>query len=382
MDPSIRARVVAIRDEMQRTFIERDDAIECLMLSCVTQNHPLLLGPPGGAKSALLNALTSCIDGARIFSTLLTKFSTEDEICGPVKFSALKLDKFERATDGHFAGVEVAFLDETFKSNSAVLNSLLTGMNERTYKGAKIPLRMMCGASNEMPEEEGLSAMFDRFLLRDVVAYIESDTDFAKYLRASAPDAVGGTATAKPFAAPEKITIAEWDAIAVDIRTVAIPTRIIEEVVRLKQALKVDGIIVSDRRWRQLLTVLQAAAWLDGCDAVELDHLHALRFGLWSKPDERERVNAVLRTIDNGPVGECMVIIDDAMRAFNARPSDPARLYEETPKLMATLTDAGKRVKQYSGLSKRATAKIAKAMAALGAAHAELKDVMVKRYTL
>lgn len=368
----LRLRFVAIRDAMHRTYVERDDAVECILLSALCQQHPLLLGPPGTGKSHLIGALTKCISGARLFSTLLTKFSTEDEVCGPAKLSALKQDRFERSTDGHLPGVEVAFLDETFKANSAVLNSTLSVLNERTYKGKPSPLRMACGASNEMPEDESLGALFDRFLLRHVVKYVESAHAWKGMLRAR-----------PSFAPPATFTVADWDAVVGAVSGVLVPDAILDELERLKALLARDGIVVSDRRWIQLLSVLQASAWLDGAVEVEKDHLYALRFGLWSKQDEIPRVEAILRTVDLGPAREALDIIDAAMREYENRPTDPAAYFAAIPALVSTLTGAGKRVQQYNGkLTRRAQDKIARQMSVLKEAHKQLRDDLVsQRYS-
>lgn len=369
---TVRQRVLAIRTALEATYIERSDAIECILLAALCQQHPLLLGPPGTGKSHLIGSLTRCIDGARLYNTLLTRFSTEDEVCGPAKLSALKADRFERQTDGHLPGVEVAFVDETFKANSAVLNSILSVLNERTYKGKPVPLRLCAGASNEMPEDESLGALFDRFLLRHVVRYVESPSAFKQLLR-SRPT----------FTVPAQVTLAEWDQIATEVAAITVPDRILDECERLRSVLANDGIVVSDRRWVQLLSVLQAAAWLDGDDAVELDHLWALRFGLWSKQDEIGRVEAVLRTVDMGPAREALDIIDSAMRAFEARPTDPAAYYEAIPKLVAELTGAAKRVQAYDGkLSKRAAARVQRQLETLKSAHRQLKSDLSTRYTV
>src|SRR5262249_58271818 len=172
---SVRTRFRAARDALSAVFREREDAIECITLAALSGVHALLVGPPGTAKSALFFGFLASFPDARKFQTLVTKFGTEDEYFGPVKLSALKNDKWERNLDGRLAAVECAFLDEVFKGSDSVLNTLLSAMNERLYKGQPIPLRMLVGASNELPEEEILAAVDDRFLLRDLVGYLEAD---------------------------------------------------------------------------------------------------------------------------------------------------------------------------------------------------------------
>lgn len=314
---AIRAKFASIRAAMLATFAERDDTVEAVLVAAVAGEHVCLLGPPGTGKSATVQAFAACVTGATYFDTLLTRFSTEDEVCGPAKLSALKQDRFERNTAGHLPGVDVAFLDETFKGNASVLNALLSVLNERRYKGAPCPLRFAAGASNEMPEDETLGALWDRFLLRHVVDYVQAESAWEAMLL-SPPR----------FVPPCQLTLAEWDAATAASRAVKIGPHIVRELSRLKAALAKDGIVVSDRRWIKLLGALKAAAWLAGDTEVHADHLPVLRFGLWAKLEERDRVKAILDTVDTGGAQRVRAIVDDAMGPWEQRPTDPAALYD------------------------------------------------------
>jgi len=168
-----------IRAGLLKTYVERADPIECILLATLAQQHVLFIGPPGTGKSHLVTSLTRCITGCDTYVTLLSKYTTEDELCGPCKLSALKLDRFERATAGHLPTAHVAFLDEVFKANAACLNATLSITNERQYKGQPVPLRFLAGASNELPDDETLGAMFDRFLLRTTVDYVKAEASWA-----------------------------------------------------------------------------------------------------------------------------------------------------------------------------------------------------------
>src|SRR5262249_44464747 len=156
------------------------------------------------------------------FQTLVTKFGTEDEYFGPVKLSALKNDKWERNLEGRLAGVEVAFMDEVFKGSDSVLNTLLSAMNERLYKGQPIPLKMLVGASNELPEEEILAAVYDRFLLRDVVQYVEADTTWMALV-----------AQPPVYTPSVQITLAEWEGAQAEVANVPLPERVVLEMLRI-----------------------------------------------------------------------------------------------------------------------------------------------------
>ena len=371
--PSVRARFQTIRQDLCAVFREREDAIECIVLAALSGSHTLLVGPPGTAKSALFFGFLASFQDARKFQTLVTKFGTEDEYFGPVKLSALKNDLWERNLDGRLAGVECAFLDEVFKGSDAILNTLLSAMNERLYKGKSIPLRMMVGASNELPEEEILAAVYDRFLLRDCVDYVQADTTWMQLL-ASPP----------VYTPAVQISLAEWDAARAEVEKVVLPQRVIQEMLRIRNELKQNGLVVSDRRWIALTRVLRAAAWLDDCAEVELDHLRVLRYGLWQKPEDRARVVAVLDTVDRSIVADCVRIVDETLRSFANRPTEPAAYLNALPALAAQVTDTIKQLNQQlaGGVSRRAHARIAPKLDELKKVHAALRADLAKRYAL
>ncbi|UQA61398.1 AAA family ATPase [Polyangium aurulentum] len=370
---SVRARFRAVRDGLNAAFREREDAIECIILAALSQSHALLVGPPGTAKSALFFGFLASFPDARKFQTLVTKFGTEDEYFGPVKLSALKNDLWERNLDGRLAAVECAFLDEVFKGSDSVLNAFLSAMNERLYKGQPIPLRLLVGASNELPEEEILAAIYDRFLLRDVVEYVQADATWMN-LVAAPPEY-------KPAA---QIGLAEWEAAAKEAQRVELPQRVVEEMLRLRTALKADGLVLSDRRWIALTRVLKAAAWLDDAQAVELDHLSVLKYGLWNKPEDRARVVAVLQTVDRSVVAQAIDVVDEALKAYANRPTDAAAYQTTLPQLADKVTEAGKRVQDMlkNGVSRRAHARIQPKLDELKKAHDALTGDLSKRYQL
>ncbi|KKK78986.1 hypothetical protein LCGC14_2838060, partial [marine sediment metagenome] len=165
-----------LRSALSASLIERNGEIDTALLGLVAREHVLLVGPPGTAKSLLINSVTAGIKGATNFQTLLTKFTTPEELFGPVKLSALKQDRYERAIDGYAPTAHILFVDEVWKASSAILNTLLTLLQERAYDngGVRIdcPLRLAIAASNEWPSAEDgeeLGAIFDRFLIRRVV---------------------------------------------------------------------------------------------------------------------------------------------------------------------------------------------------------------------
>src|SRR5215813_2221246 len=179
-----------IREELRQTFLERADLIDGALAALLSSHHVLIVGPPGTAKSMLADELCRRIEGANYFQWLLTRFTTPEEIFGAVSLKALEQDDYRRVTNHKLPDAHIAFLDEIFKANSSILNAILTLINERLFHNgkdiARVPLLTLFGASNELPEEEELTALYDRFLVRFVVNYISEDFRFLRMLESQA----------------------------------------------------------------------------------------------------------------------------------------------------------------------------------------------------
>ena len=283
-----------VRDELNALLIERDELVDGVLLALLARQHVLLIGPPGTAKSMLARELCRRLGGAYV-EWLLTKFTTPEEIFGPVSLPALEQGRFERVTTNKLPEAEIAFLDEIFKANSAILNSLLTLLNERHfYHGAArvaVPLQSLIGASNELPEEEELAALYDRFALRFTVGYIEQDQHF-KALLSMTDDTNASEATVLGGDALESLRQ--------QCTLVSVPRGIIAEIVELRNTLATAGVIASDRRYRHALSVLRASALLNGRTSVNHHDLLWMEHILWSDPQERPRVLEALASLNTG----------------------------------------------------------------------------------
>src|SRR5207237_8036528 len=167
------------RDELRQTFLERADLIDGALAALLSSNHVLVIGPPGHAKSMLSDERFRRVEGADYFQWLLTRFTTPEEIFGAVSLKALEQDDYRRVTTRKLPDAHIAFLDEIFKANSSILNAILTLINERLFHNGKevapVPLLTLFVASNELPEEEELTALYDRFLVRFGVNSIVED---------------------------------------------------------------------------------------------------------------------------------------------------------------------------------------------------------------
>jgi MoxR-like ATPase len=190
--PPALSTLAQIENELKAELFERDEAIRAALVAIVARSHLVLLGPPGTAKSDLIKRISERFcdpsgKGLDYFVYLLTRFTTPEELFGPVSVHGLKNDTYERITDHKLPKAQIAFLDEIFKSSSAVLNILLTILNERVFdngtKRQPVPLITLFGASNEMPQEAAdLEALWDRFLLRLEVGYL-AESNFEKLLQ-------------------------------------------------------------------------------------------------------------------------------------------------------------------------------------------------------
>lgn len=156
--------VINIKQEFSDYFKERDAEINGSLLALLSGEHILLLGPPGTAKTLLANKICETIEGGNFFHYLLTRFSTPEEVFGPLSLKALERDEFSRRVEGYLPTAHIALLDEIFKANSSILNSLLTVLNERKYHNGKelieVPLFTVLGLPTSFPKKMKVSKLF------------------------------------------------------------------------------------------------------------------------------------------------------------------------------------------------------------------------------
>lgn len=296
MASTLRGDLNAAIEEVAALYHERDVESRMIMTGILAGQHTLLLGPPGTGKSAIVREITSRITSARYWEILLSKFTAPSAIFGPVDVAALAQGTYRQVFDGHATTCEIAFVDEIFKCSSAALNSMLSYLNERVYHpeagGAPIacPLVSAVCASNELGEDEATAALYDRLLIRMEVDYLAKPDSFDRLLRSAVTRTNGTT--------PSRTTVELADlqiAITTEVPAVELPGSVISALRDLRADLRQREIISSDRRWKQAVRVLQAAAWLEGRDHISVDDLAVLTHVLWDVPATKATVAKVIR---------------------------------------------------------------------------------------
>ncbi|MBE0626093.1 MAG: AAA family ATPase [Burkholderiales bacterium] len=267
MQPKLRARLQAIIDALERGLVERRQSVRLCLLCALAGEHTLLVGPPGTAKSELARRLHTVFRDARYFERLLTRFSVPEELFGPLSIAALEQDRYERHTDGFLPDASIAFIDEVFKANSAILNALLTLLNEREFDNGAgrqhCPLISAVGATNEVPEDEVGEAFFDRFLVRLPVAAVSAASFGALLL-------VGSGREWAPPAPGLALDENDRSALARDAAAVEVSAALIAVLAELRQHFAAEQLYVSDRRWVKIVWLLRVAAATEGRSAVAL----------------------------------------------------------------------------------------------------------------
>jgi len=277
-------------EELQAPFVGREEEALVVALALVTGEHAVLIGEPGTAKSALVRRAAQLVE-ARFFKYLLTKFTEPSELFGPLDITALKQGIYRRVTRGKLPEAELAFLDEIFNANSAVLNALLSILQERVlydgYTEIHVPLWSMIGASNRVPEEPELEALYDRLLFRHYVKPVREEL-WGELLEASWTIEQGGIEKVEPVMSMDDLR--EYNKLLYTIDLSPLKSQLI----RLFMILKERRIHLTDRRKGKSLKAIAAHALLNGrLKAVE-DDLMVLKYIAPGDLDDFEKIETIL----------------------------------------------------------------------------------------
>ena len=306
--------------EMNRGIYEKETEISLSLLAALAGESIILLGPPGVAKSMVARQLKTAFREAQSFEYLMSRFSTPDEIFGPVSIQKLKTsDTYERAVEGYLPTADVVFLDEIWKAGPAIQNTLLTVINEKIFRNGNremhLPLKLLVAASNELPAKgEGLEALWDRFVIRIESRPIKLEKNFRAMLLESHADFSGSTGVLghADFAdnadfSDLKITAEEYAEWAEKICKIGVKEEVLDAISAIRKSLRavnVDeaaerrNIYVSDRRWKNIVRLLRTSAFMQDREEVDICDLLPIYHCLWQEPEERDAIrNIVIRAL-------------------------------------------------------------------------------------
>ncbi|MBZ5711724.1 MULTISPECIES: AAA family ATPase [Nannocystis] len=319
--------------QLEQQFLGKEEIIRLLFISALAGEHMVMVGPPGTAKSAIVRAFAQVID-ARFFDYLLTRFTEPNEIFGPVDIQAFRQGTYRRRIEKMLPEAEVVFLDEIFKANSAILNSLLTLVNARRFTHGthtvRVPLISLFAASNEVPTDEALSAIFDRFLLRVRCDYLDS-YHFRGLLQKGIQLEVQQMADVQ--VGRKVATAAELLAVQRDFgQHVKMSEEFLTTFKGLVFQIRSEGIGLSDRRVVKLLKIFASSALFDGRDHVNDADLFILRH-VWNTPEQEEILQEIV-----GPVLDRWYESHPDHGRIGATPTSLQDLLEELRVIRETLT--------------------------------------------
>lgn len=286
----IDVQIKSLLKVMSEGIYEKEHILAMALLSAVAGESVFLLGPPGTAKSLVARRLKLAFKDGNAFEYLMSRFSTPDEIFGPVSISLLKNeDRYERVVDGFLPTATIVFLDEIWKASPSIQNALLTAINERIFQNGRntlsLPMKGLIAASNELPaEDEGLEALWDRFLVRMVSNCIQTESTFYKMIR---QEPIGDIAMPTDL----QITDEVYELWQHSINLVAIPDDVCKSISAIRKRLKDEAMqeghkemdyYVSDRRWKKCFHLMQTAAFLNGRTTIDMTDVPILFHCLWN----------------------------------------------------------------------------------------------------
>lgn len=300
---SIKPRIHKLLDALNEGVFEKEHTIALSLLAAIAGESIFLLGPPGVAKSLVARRLKYAFKENNAFEYLMSRFSTPDEIFGPVSISKLKdEDTYERITEGYLPTASVAFLDEIWKAGPAIQNSLLTVINEKIYRNGqftvKVLLKVLIAASNELPAKgEGLEALYDRFLIRQFVGCIEQEFAFDRMI-ASTKDTEPNISEKLP------IEQEEYCKMQAEAETVTLHYTFFELVHTIKRTVEqyntqrdanLPPIYISDRRWKKIVGLLRTSAYLNESPAVNFADCLLIPYCIWDEVSQLPIVENIVQ---------------------------------------------------------------------------------------
>ncbi len=313
-------KIISAEDYLNNVFIERETLISLLLLTIFSGQNMFILGKPGVAKSEIVYQTSLLFRNVKIFRYLLTKYTTPEEIFGSISLEELKKDRFYRKITNKLADVEIGFLDEIFKGNSSILNSLLMIANEKIYindtEVVNVPLISLFGASNEIPDEEEmeeLQALYDRFTIKYIAEPIREYKNFTMLLLQDN----------KEIKTDEQMLIDLNDIYTVleAAKDITPGQNILNLMYKVREYCYENNYYVSDRKFKNMLGILKVGAFVNGRSEIITEDLFILPYMIWEKPEEfsviKEDIESIIiEHIFNDIISNISIKISDSFSSF------------------------------------------------------------------
>lgn len=296
----MKKRIEKIINLLSEGLYERAEIVSLTLLSSLSGKPIFLYGPPGTAKSFIAKRISSAFKDAKYFGYLMQRFSTPEDIFGPISLEELKNDKYVRKIRGYLPDSDFAFLDEIWKSTPAILNTLLTIINERIFKNGyeeiKVPLKALISASNETPPVgQGLEALYDRFIMRLMVLPMKNRYNFEKILE--------NTEINSYIEIDDELKISndEWITIRKEANKIKLSKIVIDIIHNIKLSIEKFNednrdiaIYVSDRRWQNISYLLKMSSYLNDKEEVDIYESFLIDNCLWSLEEHIEPIKKIV----------------------------------------------------------------------------------------
>lgn len=348
LDPKLKEvlnKYQKIGDYLRSKIFERSDEIKTAMLALLCKQHVVYIGPPGTGKSYMISELCNMIEGLNYFEALMNAATKPGEIFGNPSINSLKEGSEKRNTTGMFPEAHIAFLDEFFLGSSMILNMLLMALNERKFRNGsemeKVNLLSCFAASNNIPDDASIAAVYDRMLFRHVVEYLQEDGSFIRMI------------TDQQDTRPDPLTAEELKLLQEATSKVDIPDTLLDTILKVRSSIRNNKFNVSDRRYRLGMEAVKANALMRGSMTAGDQDLIVFKHILWSEPAHIRTIQRIVMEIANVFEAQAEDYYDAARTTYNETvvldPEKDSAVYYE---VIGKLKEAARKIGDISAKAK------------------------------